>query len=135
MHIQNTFVKFVLVGIVNTFTGIAVMFFCYNVFLLGYWGSSAVAYIVGGIVSYFLNKFYTFSCHGYTWQEMGRFILLLLICYFIAYGCAKPFTMYLLKDISLSLLDVNQVAMLVGMVFYTVLNYLGQKILVFRYKV
>lgn len=55
-----TFWKFVLVGIVNTLVGTAVMFAAYNVLHLSYWISSASNYVVGSIVSYFLNKYFTF---------------------------------------------------------------------------
>ena len=56
-----TFWKFVLVGIVNTLVGTAVMFAAFNVLLLSYWISSASNYVVGSIVSYFLNLYFTFQ--------------------------------------------------------------------------
>ena len=52
--------KFILVGIVNTLVGTGVMFLLYNVFHTGYWIASASNYIVGSVVSYFLNKYFTF---------------------------------------------------------------------------
>lgn len=52
-----TFWKFVLVGIVNTLVGTTVMFVAYNALHLSYWISSASNYIIGSIVSYFLNKY------------------------------------------------------------------------------
>ena len=56
-----TFVKFILVGIVNTVVGTAVMFIAYNAFHLSYWISSAANYVVGSVCSYFLNKYFTFQ--------------------------------------------------------------------------
>lgn len=56
-----TFWKFVLVGIVNTLVGTGVMFAAYNLLHLSYWVSSASNYVVGSIVSYFLNKYFTFQ--------------------------------------------------------------------------
>ena len=56
-----TFLKFVLVGVVNTVVGTAVMFLAYNLLHLSYWVSSAANYIVGSICSYFLNKYFTFQ--------------------------------------------------------------------------
>lgn len=58
---DKTFWKFILVGIINTLFGTAVMFICYNVFHLSYWVSSASNYIFGSILSYFLNKRFTFQ--------------------------------------------------------------------------
>ena len=56
-----TFWKFILVGVINTLVGTAVMFGCYNLLHLSYWVSSAANYIVGSVVSYFLNKNFTFQ--------------------------------------------------------------------------
>ena len=53
--LDKTFLKFIAVGVVNTFIGTAVMFSFYNCFHFNYWISSAANYIVGSIVSYFLN--------------------------------------------------------------------------------
>ena len=53
-----TFWKFVLVGIVNTLVGTGVMFAAYNLLHLSYWLSSASNYVVGSVVSYFLNKYF-----------------------------------------------------------------------------
>ena len=58
---DKTFWKFILVGIVNTLFGTAIMFLFYNVFHLSYWISSASNYIFGSILSYFLNKHFTFQ--------------------------------------------------------------------------
>ena len=48
--------KFIMVGVINTVVGNAIMFVFYNVFHLGYWFSSASNYFFGSIVSYLLNK-------------------------------------------------------------------------------
>ncbi len=56
-----TFWKFVLVGIINTLVGTTVMFVAYNFLHFSYWVSSASNYVVGSIVSYFLNKYFTFQ--------------------------------------------------------------------------
>ena len=54
------FWKFILVGAANTVVGAGIMFLFYNVFHLSYWISSAANYVVGSILSYFLNKYFTF---------------------------------------------------------------------------
>ena len=41
---DKTFMKFVIVGVVNTVVGTAIMFVFYNVFQLSYWVSSASNY-------------------------------------------------------------------------------------------
>ena len=53
--INNTLVKFLAVGVVNTLIGAGIMFLLYNVANCSYWLSSAANYVVGGIVSFFLK--------------------------------------------------------------------------------
>lgn len=50
-----------MVGVVNTIVGTGVMFIAYNIFSASYWFSSALNYIIGSIVSYFLNRYFTFE--------------------------------------------------------------------------
>ena len=85
-----TFWKFVLVGIVNTLVGTGVMFAAYNLLHLTYWVSSASNYVVGSIVSYFLNKYFTFQNKERSWKQLGMFVINITICYLLAYGMAKP---------------------------------------------
>ena len=64
--LDPTLFRFILVGLVNTAVGYGVMFGLYNLAGLhtwgdtGYWLSSAANYIVGSVVSFFLNKHFTF---------------------------------------------------------------------------
>lgn len=54
--IDKKTIKFILVGIVNTIFGTTVMFVAYNMIGFSYWISSALNYILGSILSFFLNK-------------------------------------------------------------------------------
>ena len=59
--INNTLVKFLAVGVLNTIIVAGTMFLLYNLAHASYWLSSAANYVVGGIVSFFLNKYFTFE--------------------------------------------------------------------------
>lgn len=124
------FWKFVLVGIVNTIVGTAIMFGCYNLAGMSYWTSSAANYVLTSILSYFLNKYYTFQHKENSLKSALRFTLNIAVCYLIAYGIAKPLTLWLLSDASVSLQE--NIAMLVGMFLFTALNYLGQRFFAFK---
>ena len=128
--LDKTFWKFVLVGVINTLFGAAIMFTFYNLFHLSYWFSSASNYFFGSILSYFLNKYYTFRYKERSWGVIGRFVLNILLCYLIAYGIAKPLALHLLSGASVSVQE--NIAMLVGMVLFTLLNYLGQRFFAFK---
>ncbi len=128
------FFKFGLVGIINTVIGTSVMFFAYNVLGVGYWLSSALNYIVGSICSYILNKRFTFESRRKSKSEILRFVINISVCYLVAYGVAEPLvrqTILILRfDWDKSLLE--QVAMLFGMCFFVILNFIGQKLFVFK---
>jgi len=78
--LDKTFWKFVLVGVVNTLFGTAVMFVSYNLLHCGYWLSSALNYILGSILSYFLNKYFTFQNKEKSVKQVLRFVLNISVC-------------------------------------------------------
>lgn len=130
--VDITFWKFVLVGIVNTLVGTTVMFTAYNVLHLSYWVSSASNYVVGSVVSYFLNKYFTFQDKQKSGKQIAIFIVNITICYGLAYGLAKPVVTWFLQNQSQSIKD--NLSMLVGMGAFVVFNYIGQRLVVFRKK-
>ena len=130
--IDTTPVKFVLVGVVNTIVGTSVMFIKYNVFSFNYWISSAANYVVGSIVSYFLNKYFTFQDKEKSWKTVVRFVLNISVCYLIAYGLARPLVRMALGGFSQTIQE--NIAMLAGMCLFVVVNYIGQRFFVFRKK-
>ena len=82
---DKSFLKFLAVGVINTLVGYGVMFGLYNLAGLhtwgdlGFWISSAANYVVGSIVSFFLNKNFTFQN-----QEKGAGVVLRFI---LSNGC------------------------------------------------
>lgn len=127
---DKTFLKFIIVGIINTAVGAGVMFALYNVFNCSYWISSIMNYVVGSVVSFFLNKYFTFKSKAFSFKEVIYFIINIAVCFFIAYGLAKPFAIYILSGYSKSVQE--NTAMFIGMVLFTGLNYLAQRFIVFK---
>ena len=125
-----TFWKFVLVGIANTLVGTTVMFVANNALHLSYWISSASNYVIGSIVSYFLNKYFTFQNKEKSVKQVVIFIFNITICYLLAYGFAKPIISWVLSNQSKPVQD--NLSMLAGMGAFVVFNYLGQRIFVFK---
>lgn len=127
---DRKFIIFCLVGVVNTLVGTAVMYGLYNLAHCGYWFSSAMNYVIGSIVSYFLNKRFTFKSSERSWQEIARFVINIAVCWLIAYGLAKPLVRLIFSGLSEKAND--NLAMLAGMVIFTGLNYLGQRFFTFK---
>lgn len=127
------FIRFLGVGVINTAVGTGTMFLLYNVFGAGYWISSAFNYIVGSIVSYILNKKFTFKNQDSNKKTIIKFVVGIAVCYGIAYGIAKPLVHTLLVGQSQKMAD--NMAMLVGMGLFVIINYLSQKFFTFNSKV
>ncbi|WP_034995362.1 GtrA family protein, partial [Liquorilactobacillus vini] len=108
----------------------AIMFLCYDLFRLSYWWASAANYFFGSILSFILNKYFTFQNHAHEWQQILKFTVNILLCYLIAYGLAKPLIRNWLSMDSQFIQD--NVALLLGAVLFTVINYFGQRFWVFN---
>lgn len=131
---DKSFLTFLIVGVVNTLFGTAIMLVLYNVFGCSYWMSSFCDYFFGSILSYFLNKHFTFHYQGTDWRSIVKFALNIVVCYLIAYSLALPLTRQVLQHWELSTPAVENVAMLVGTGLFMVINYIGQKFFAFSEK-
>ena len=127
---EHSLVRFGLVGVLNTVFGTTIMFVLYNVLHCTYWQASFANYFFGSILSFFLNKYFTFRSKTRSWREVVRFILNIAVCYLLAYGISKPLMLRLLSGQSQAVRE--NAAMLAGMGLFVVLNYLGQRFFAFR---
>ena len=99
-------------------------------FHLSYWISSASNYFFGSILSYFLNKSFTFKYGKADFKSIFRFTVNILVCYVLAYGIAKPVMRWALSGYSVTVQE--NVSMVLGMVLFVALNYLGQRFFAFK---
>lgn len=125
-------IKFLIVGALNTIVGTAIMFIAYNKLHFNYWISSSLNYILASILSYFLNKYFTFKNTDKGFKPVLKFAVSIIVCYLIAYGIAKPFISSLLSDYAQVVRDNG--AMFVGMCLFVILNYFGQRFFAFKNK-
>ena len=82
--IDQKLLKFIVVGVINTLVGMAIMFGLYNLAHCSYWVSSAANYILTSILSYFLNKYFTFQNQEKSVKQVVRFIINIAVCYVVA---------------------------------------------------
>ena len=130
--IDKKLLKFILVGILNTLVGTAIMFGLYNLAGCSYWVSSAANYVIGSMLSYVLNKKFTFQHRGQIAESALRFTGNIAACYLLAYGIAKPAVRSILTGATQQVQE--NIAMLAGMILFTGFNYLGQRYFVFGEK-
>lgn len=122
--LDSTIPKFLLVGVGNTLVSLVIMMALEG---WGYWASTAIAYVVGGILSFCLNRTLTFRSEGRVLSSALKFAINVAVCYLLAYGLAQPVGGWVLSFMPLSLLWQERLIKLGGMGLYTVLNYIGQR--------
>ncbi len=126
---ESSLVRFLIVGAGNTLLSAAIMFLLEG---LGYWPSTAIAYVAGAVLSFFLNRSFTFHSDEVVWKAAAKFALNVAVCYAVAYALAPPLMGWLLGRTALSALWRERAAKLLGMALYTGLNYCGQRFFAFK---
>ena len=121
--------RFLLVGVGNTLLSLVLMFLLEG---LGYWPSTAIAYVAGAVMSFFLNRSFTFHSDERFWPSAVKFAVNVAVCYLIAYSLAQPIAAWVLGGTGIPPIWQERLAKLGGMALYTVLNYFGQRFFAFR---
>ena len=124
--------KFLLVGVLNTLVGDGLSFVLINLTAWGMWWSTAIPTVLASVMSYFLNKYFTFKNTEKGWAPVLRFALNIAVCYGLAYGLAIPLMQAALSGCDATLRD--NLSKLVGMCLFVGFNYLGQRLFAFREK-
>ena len=125
------FWKFILVGILNTVVGMGLQFLFFNLCGWNEWVSSLIGYILGSILSYFLNKYFTFKNKDKGWKPIVKFALNIAICYGLAYGIAIPLISMLCTTNSWTMFGwsvekfAGNFSMIVGACLFVAFNYIG----------
>lgn len=123
--------KFLLVGVGNTLLSAAIMFLLYNIGGVSAPVSSAAAYLAGAVMSFFLNRCFTFQSSEAFWPSAVKFALNVAVLWAIAYLLIQPPLAQLLQR-WMSLKWADNLSMLFCMGVYTVLNYFGQRFFAFK---
>lgn len=124
--------KFLLVGVLNTLVGDGLSFLLINVTDMNLWLATAMPTALASVMSYFLNKHFTFKNTEKGWRPVLRFALNIAACYLLAYGIGIPAMQWLLADATPALRD--NLTKLTGMCLFVGFNYLGQRFFAFREK-
>lgn len=128
----NPFIRFLLVGVINTMVGLSIIFILMNSFTLNYWISTFIGNGIGSLVSFLLNRRFTFNSHVSFHKGLPVFFIVIILCYFGSYS----FSRWLSEEINFlnQIVSPEDTAVLMGTCFYTISNYFGQKYVVFKIK-
>lgn len=127
-------IHFGMVGVINTLMGWVIMAVLYNLIHMNYWLSSGISYFIGSVFSYHANARLTFKVENKDKWLPWRFAVNIIVCYLIAFSVAQPAVTHLLSlgQKAYSQAVIDNVAMLLGMCIFIVMNFFGQKLFVFR---
>ena len=123
-------IHFGMVGVINTLMGWVIMAVLYNLIHMNYWLSSGISYLIGSVFSYHANGKLTFKVENKDKGLPWRFAVNIILCYLMAFGIAKPLVRQVLS--AKPQVIVDNIAMVLGMCIFIVMNFFGQKIFVFR---
>jgi len=122
--LDQTFFRFIIVGAVNTLIGYGIIMILFHLVGLSYSLSYFMSYVVGVIVSFFLNRQFVFFSKNNKLQEFFRFLIAFGFSYGVSYAA-----LYLLVE---NHILVENIAFFAGMVVYSTLFYLLNKHITFK---
>ncbi len=136
--------KFLLVGVLNTVVGEGLKALLLALTPLAPLPASFISVTLSSVMSYFLNRYFTFQYHGDGLRTALRFSLNILVCYLLSHAIALLLIYPLLTGAEggwfagLSLIAggkktaADYIATYSGSCFFTGFNYLGQRFFAFR---
>lgn len=144
MIISKEFIKYCLVGLVNTFVGIGSALICLNLFMLSYATATACSYILGILTSFYLNKKFTFKSNGKPLTEFVKFAGTMFPAYVLSYWAGYSVCRFLMDknmfDFAAEIvgrpasLVSDNIALLLSMAIYLILGFSVNKFFVFMKK-
>lgn len=134
------FWKFIMVGLLNTLVGEGLKFLLFNLFKTGVWASSIIGMVVGSVISYFLNKYFTFKNTEKGWKPVVRFAVNIAVCFTLANVIALNLVKYICSANSIAMFGMSvesfagNASMLAGSCLFVAFNYIGQRFFAFKEK-
>lgn len=135
---QIRFLKFIIVGGINTFVTLAVIFTCKSLLGVDPYLSNSLGYVAGVLNSFLWNREWVFKSHGRFHREMAKFFVGFGLCYTIQFAVMWSLTnLTPIGDIAWNIkgftLSGYGVATIIGMVCYTLCNFIYNRRIAFRH--
>jgi putative flippase GtrA len=122
--INSTIIRFALVGLSNTALGYAVIMLMHYVFGLDPTASNLLGYAAGAILSYLLNRTFTFASDRPHRRAAPRFFAAVAVCYLLN---------VVVLNLALHALRAPvPAAQAIAVVTYSIAFYLANRLFVFR---
>ncbi len=121
---MKQFLRFIVVGVLNTISGLSIIFACKAFFAWGDVPANATGYSVGLLISFFLNKSWTFNHEG----AYAGVAIKFLATFAIAYSLNLATVLVLIEQVGVN----DYLAHFFGMMPYTLSFFVLSRYYVFR---
>lgn len=133
---SRRFVKFCMVGVLNTLVTLCTIFVCKSVLGVNEYLSNGLGYVLGVVNSYLWNRRWVFRSHGGFKGEAVRFAVGFLLCYSAQLCAVYVLTTRVLDgvevDLGVMVVSGYGFATLIGCAVYTVSNFLFNHTVTFK---
>jgi putative flippase GtrA len=118
-------IKYGAVGLINTLITWLVIAIMMNLLGISYTVSNAAGYAAGFLNSFIMNKLWTFKANQVsTVKQFIKFTAVFAVCYLIQFGLV----VLMVEQLGIE----KNISQLVGMVFYTMIGFLLNKLFTFK---
>lgn len=124
----KSFIRFAIVGVINTLVTITINILCNNVFNLYYKISWVIAFAGGVTNSYIMNKLWTFESKGGSPKKTTKEMLQFLTVNLVSLGATTLGLTYFVENMGIN----ENIAQLPTIVISQFINYFGYKLWVFK---
>lgn len=131
------FVRYAIVGVINTLITLIVIYVAKSLIGINEYLSNAIGYIAGLVNSFIWNKNWVFRVKEESFLQVVRFLVGFAVCYLLqitAVWALTEHTVYgpMVWDIYGFKISGYGVATLIGMVLYTLANFVYNRLVTFR---
>jgi len=132
MLFDKVFLKFLIVGVINTIVGYAIMFVLFNALHMNDLFAAGCGYFLSSILSFYLNKHFTFTVKHWSVFMIIAFIVTIVVSYFLPFWFAEYIVEIWLKNSTETVR--GNVVLIAGTCLASAVSYFGQRFVVFRKK-
>ena len=129
--IIKKFFRYSFVGIGNSLFCISIIFFLKNILNYSYWISSSVGYLVGLLITYFINRRFTFYSKNKGIFNFYSFVIGVVICYLISFYISNLFLNLIFVQVFNQTILTN-LSLMLGFILYSILMFLYLNFIIFR---
>lgn len=130
------FVKYCLVGVLNTLVTMGVIYLCKSFFGMNLYVSNALGYVAGVINSFLCNKTWVFHSKGGYCREAVRFLAGFAICYALKFVLVWMLTESTFGELEFAVWGIvvsgYGIATVLGNVVYTLANFVYNRLVTFK---